>query len=302
MTKCFLLGAGLGTRLQPLTDVLPKPLTPVVNRPLISHAIKHCNSIGIDSFAINTHHLPNSWNTGKLKRLHPSSSFSLFFEKDLLETGGDIKNISSFIGEDNILIYNGDLLTDIDIAALIAAHEASNDTVTLALRSSGPNKNVALEGDRVVDMRHSLGIHPGTHQFTGIYCISAAILDLIPGGEKLSIVPAFLELAGQGKLGGIVLDEGHWLDLGDRESYLDAQLEPVHQEKFGPAIHPGARIDSGARLQNCVVGDGARIEAGAELSDCVVWPDSHILADARLSRCIVYSSKPASGSHHGADL
>ena len=137
----------------------------------------------------------------------------------LLETGGGIRNIASFIGDDPLLVYNGDILTDIDIGKLIAQHQASGNIATLALRSSGQNCNVNIEGDQVTDMRNTLGDTPGTHQFTGIYCIEPEILELIPDEEVTSIVPAFIKLIEQQKLGAVVLDEGDWHDIGNVQTY-----------------------------------------------------------------------------------
>ena len=157
ITKAFILGAGLGTRLRPLTDVLPKPLVPVFHEPMANYALRHCQAAGIKEFAINTHHIPEAW-----QQAYPDGSFhgsplSFFHEPVLLETGGGIRNISAFIGDDPILVYNGDILTDIDIGKLIAHHQASGNIATLALRSSGQNCNVNIEGDQITDMRNLLG-------------------------------------------------------------------------------------------------------------------------------------------------
>jgi len=202
--KAFILGAGLGTRLKPLTDSLPKPLVPLYHEPMVNYALRHCQSAGITSFAINTHHIPEQWQTHYPDNTFNGAEIEFFFEQILLETGGGIKNIASYIGSDPLLIYNGDILTDLDIEALMQAHLESGNVATLALFPTGPNCNVAVENDKIVDMRNDRGIHPGTHQFTGIYCINPEILELIPANEKISIVPAFLKLAEQGKIGAFV--------------------------------------------------------------------------------------------------
>jgi len=298
MNKAFILGAGLGTRLQPLTHQLPKPLIPVFNRPLASYSLDHCIASGLTNFAINTHHLADTWKTVFPDETYCGASLSFFFEKDILETGGGLKNIENFIQKDPILIYNGDILTNIDLDALISNHQTSGNSVTLALRSSGTNTNIAVQNGQVIDLRHARKIHPGTHQFTGIYVIQPEILDLIPAGEKTSIVPAFLTLAEEGKLGGVVLDEGYWLDLGERESYLD-----VHQiQGIGQRIHPDAKISPDATVDGSTIGPGCVIEAGAVVKDSVLWANTHILSAARLRRCIVCSSTPVTNSHENADL
>jgi NDP-sugar pyrophosphorylase family protein len=127
--------------------------------------------------------------------------------------------------------------------------------------------------------------------------VNPGFLDLIPAGEKISVIPAFLELAKSGQLGAIVLDEGVWLDLGDRESYLQAHRELG----LGPAVHPQADV-VGALIERSVIGPGAVIEAGAVVRDSVVWPGGKVCGDAVLDRCIVFSGNLASGSHRDKDL
>ena len=253
-----------------------------------------CARAGIKRFAINTHHLPDTWNNFSLDQ-----DFTLFHESVLLETGGGIKNIAAWMEDAPLLVHNGDIFSTLPLARLIATHEASGLPVTLALRSDGFAKHIALDpsGTRVTDIRKRLGVAEGTHVFSGIYCVNPAFLDLIPAGEKISVIPAFLELAKSGQLGAIVLDEGVWLDLGDRESYLQAHLEL----DLAPAIHPQAMV-TGAVIEHSVVGPGAVVESGAVVRNSVIWPGAYVSANAVLDRCIVFSTTPVGDIHHGADL
>lgn len=274
--KAFILGAGLGTRLQPLTHLLPKPLVPIFHEPMANRALRHCKAAGIDQFAINTHHIPEAW-----EKTYPSGEFDgcplqFFHEPVLLETGGGIRNITPFIGSEPLLVYNGDILTDIDISALIAAHEASGNIATLALRSHGTNCNVHIAGGHVTDMRNILGDQPGSHQFTGIYCLEPEIIPLIPDGEVVSIVPAFIELIRRKKLGAAVLDNGDWFDIGNPEAY-HAVHRHLRQHRRD-AIHPDAMIEPTADVdeKTCVIGPGASIGAGATLRNTIVWPGANV--------------------------
>lgn len=299
INKAFLLGAGLGTRLRPMTSVVPKPLVPVHHRPLAHHTLSALKSAGITSVAINTHHLADAWAAAFPQNDYHGCQLTFFHEPTLLDTGGGIKNIAPFIGDDSILVMNGDILTDLDLQALIAAHEASGNVATLALRPTGDLCNVGVDGDRVTDMRYARGIDPGTHQFTGIYCITPAILDLIPSGEIVSIVPAFLELAARGELGAhIVPDATRWLDLGDRDSYLDGH----RVAGIAPAIHPEAHIDRTAKILRSTIGPGCTVGSEAIVTDSVLWPNTHIGDGAHLERCIVYSPDVVHGQHRASDL
>lgn len=298
--KAFLPGAGLGTRLRPLTDTLPKPLVPLFHRPLIEWAMEACRTAGITDFAINTHHLPEKWETaGAAWRVGgedtrganglPSKSgtwqglpLHLFHEPELLETGGGVKNVETWTAGESVLVHNGDIFSSLPLDRLIAAHEASGKPVTLALRSEGEARHIAIDGDRATDIRGMLGRAEGTHVFSGIYCFSPELLDLIPPG-KISVIPAFLTLAEQGRLGAVVLDEGDWRDLGDPAAYLAAHREL----KLGPAIHPGARIHPEAVVEASVIGPDAKIGAGAEVRGSVVWPGATVAAGEKAEKRIV---------------
>ncbi|RYD38542.1 MAG: hypothetical protein EOP87_01395 [Verrucomicrobiaceae bacterium] len=294
MTQAFILGAGLGTRLRPLTDHLPKPLVPLHQRPLAAWTVDACERAGIKRFAINTHHLPGAW-----EHFGDGKDITFFHEPDLLETGGGLKNIEEWIRDEPLLVHNGDIFSTLPLHELVAAHKASGLPVTLAVRSFGEARHIALNHieDRVTDIRGMLGKSEGTHVFTGIYCINPLFLEMLPEGKKISVIPAFLELAREGKLGAVVLDEGEWLDLGERDSYLEAHRKLA----LADAIHPSAKVD-GAKIEGSAVGEGATIGAGAEVIDSVIWAGGQVLPGARLERCIVCSGTPVGGEHLDEDL
>jgi mannose-1-phosphate guanylyltransferase len=298
--QAFILGAGLGTRLRPLTDRLPKPLVPLFHRPLADWALDACTRAGMRRFAINTHHLPEAWNDFTTLPENHERDITLFHEPVLLETGGGLRNIAPWIGRQPLLVHNGDIFSTLPLDQLIAAHEASGLPVTLALRSEGAEKRIALDNSltRVTDLRHELGRARGTHVFSGIYCVNPDFLDLLPAGEIISVIPAFLQLAREGKLGAIVLDDGVWLDLGDRDAYLRAHREL----SLGPAIHPLAQVEIGARVENSVIGPGSVVTSGAVIRDSVLWPGSQVSGDSVLDRCIVVTPSVVAGTHQDRDL
>jgi mannose-1-phosphate guanylyltransferase len=270
ITQAFILGAGLGTRLRPLTDLLPKPLVPLFHKPLAMWAVEACEAIGCKRFAINTHHLPEKW-----EDFGGGRDVSFFHEPVLLETGGGLKNIQAWVEDGSLLIHNGDIFSSMDLRKLVDAHEASGDEVTLALRSGGGAKKISLgEGGRVEDVRSEVKGLPGTHVFTGIYCVKKDFLKRIPAAEVIAVIPAFQELVRAGGLGAVVLDEGEWMDLGDVESYLAAHRDLFLQEP----VHPEAMIAEGAVIENSVIGKGAVIGKDARVADSVVWSGASVSA------------------------
>ncbi len=294
VTQAFIPGAGLGKRLRPLTGFLPKPLVPLFHWPLAEWAVEACARAGIRRFSVNTHHLPEAWNG-----FGGGRDITLFHEPVLLETGGGVKNIAPWLEDGPLLVHNGDIFSSLPLEALMAAHRASGRAVTLALRSDVPAKHIAVDGaGGVVDIRGMLGKAEGTLGFSGIYCAGPELLELIPPDEPISVIPAFLELAKSGGLGGITLDDGVWLDLGDRESYLRAHRELA----LGPAIHPLARIAPDADVAGSVVGPGAVVEAGAVVKNSVIWPGGRVAAGADLADCIVCSGNRVAGCHRSQDL
>lgn len=268
ITQAFILGAGLGTRLRPLTDELPKPLVPLFHKPLAMWAVEACEAVGCSRFAINTHHLPGKW-----EGFGRGRDVSFFHERVLLETGGGLKNIEGWVGEGSLLVHNGDIFSSMDLGKLVAAHEASGDEVTLGLRSGGGARKISLgEGGRVEDVRSEVRGLVGTHVFTGIYCVRREFLRRIPAGEVIAVIPAFQELVGEGGMGGVLLDEGEWMDLGDVGSYLAAHGELALQER----VHAEAVIGEGAVVEGSVIGRGAVIGVGARVVDSVVWPGARV--------------------------
>lgn len=295
MEQAFVLGAGLGTRLRPLTNLRPKPMVPVFHEPLATHAMVACARLGVDRIAVNTHHLAECWGDFQAPG---GVTVDFFHEPALLDTGGGLKNLESWAGGRPLLVHNGDILTTMPLQRLMDAHEKLGAWATLALRSDGPPKHVAVDqsGTRVVDIRGLLGCADGTHGFTGVYAVNEAFFSLIPAGVAVSVIPAFLECIRRGKLACVLMDEGLWLDLGDREAYLRAHLELDLAER----IHPEAEIGAEADLHDSVISAGARIGARARLEGCVVWPGAQVAEGAVLKHCIVASE--ADGEHVGRDF
>ncbi len=220
----FILGAGLGVRLRPLTDRCPKPLLPVGGRPVITYVMDHLLEAGVDRFIVNTHHMPEAYAQQFPGRQWHGAPITFRHEAVLLETAGGLKNIEDLIDEDEAIIcYNGDLITDLPLQKLINDHEAARPDVTMALRSSGPLLNVNInERGEVCDLRHSLG-DPGRQGclFTGICTVEKSFLRFIEAGKIESVIPLFLRriVEKPGSVRGVIIDEGGWHDIGSIDEY-----------------------------------------------------------------------------------
>ena len=310
--QAFVLGAGLGTRLRPLTDDLPKPLVPIFQKLLITFALDHLIDIGVERIFINTHRLPEKFAEAFPKNRYRDVSINFVHEPVLLETGGGIKNIESELRPEPFITYSGDLLTDIRLQPLIDEHFARENDVTLALRKTQFVPSIAFRGNRVVDISKRYGV-PGEFDFANIAVWSPSTFARIPPKEKISFIPILGDWIGDGgKIGGVVLEEGKWFNLGSRAEYFEVH-RVIGQGGWRPgyvkgtdwtaSVHPSATVDPSARLGGCfVVGKDCCLGERVVLEDTILWPGAQIASNAELIRCIVRARKTVTGSHRNIDI
>ena len=314
----FVLCAGWGERLQPLTGQVPKPLVPVCGIPLCEFALARIAASGVERIVINTHRLP-----GAFARLFPDypapSSYAgvevLFrHEPVLLETAGGLKNVEDLLLPGPVLVHNGDILAELDLTALFAAHAEGGGLSTLALRSGGAEKRVAYDAARgeVTDLRGALGSTDPRFLYTGVCVVAPGLLARIPGGQPVSFVPVWLDALRAGaKIAGVVLDGGVWRDIGTVGEYMRihadlasgaVRLVPPAGAPAGWPVWrmPGARVADDAVLDGwnwC--GAGCVVASGARVKDSVLWAGSRVEAGAAVEGSVVREGMLAAGEVKG---
>jgi mannose-1-phosphate guanylyltransferase len=232
----FILGAGLGTRLMPLTEHCPKPLLDIGGRPVITYAMDHLLNAGVDRFIVNTHHCPEEYLKKFPNRKWREAPIFFRHESTLLDTAGGLKNIEDLLEDDQtILCYNGDVIANFPLQDLLKFHTRVQSESSLVLRSNGPLLNVDIDDrDEICDIRGVLN-RPGARKcsFTGIYALETSLLDFIEPGKIESIVPVFIRRIREkpGSITGILIDEGEWQDIGSTETYQYLQLKAAEEMK-----------------------------------------------------------------------
>jgi mannose-1-phosphate guanylyltransferase len=277
-----LLVGGEGTRLRPLTEWLPKPMLPIANRPFLEHQIDHLREHGIDRVILSCGYLP-----GPILD-HFGDRLEYAVEPQPLGTGGAIRFSAEGIDE-TFVVCNGDVLTDLDLTALVAQHRRCAARATIALhRVDDPSAYglVRTDGDgRVTAFVEKPA--PGEADVdtinAGTYVLEPAVLELIEPGRAVSVErEVFPRLVGRGLYASV--DEGHWGDIGTPQSYLAANLERMPP---GGLIDPLAMVEATADVTESVVGAHARIGGGARIDRSVVLPGADVPAGAWFQLAVV---------------
>ena len=227
ISKALLLCAGLGTRLRPLTDTLPKPMVPLAGRPLLEHLVALCARHGVRDVAINLHHLPHVVmdHFGDGRRFGVDILYGL--ESELLGTAGAVNNFRDYFAEPFFVLY-GDVYMDVDLGAFAAVHEAKGGAATVGLyRVDNPTQCglVDMDGEgRVTRFAEKPAVAFTDLANAGMYALSPTVLDYIPETGfcdfGLDVFPAMLA-AGEA-LYGHELD-GYVMDIGSPQKYETAQ-------------------------------------------------------------------------------
>lgn len=284
--EAVILSGGLGTRLRPLTYTRPKPLLPIANRPMLAHLLDRLPETVDHAILAAGYRIEDirEWVDENPHRV----DVTVVEETDPLGTGGAVKNVEDEI-TGPFLCFNGDVISSAPLEAMIEAREEADAMGALALWEVDEPQHfgvVELDDDRITRFveKPAPGEAPSNLINAGTYCFSEEILDRIEPDTKVSleteIFPNLLE--DDETLLGVPF-EGHWVDCGRPEVYLDAH-EILLEEDV--CVGEDARMNGETATWACV-GDRGRVEAGATLERSVVYEDARVEAGAHLENTIV---------------
>ena len=299
--QAIVLVGGQGTRLRPLTATVPKPALTLVDRPFLAYMIEWLAGHGVGEVVLACGFLPDVLREALVgEEERAGVRIRYVAEPEPLGTAGAIRFAADRIGDeldDCFLALNGDVLTDLDLTALLNAHRERGALATIGLHPVDDSSAYGLvrrgEGDEVVEFLEKTGEAVPGEINAGMYVLQRSVLDGIPPGRSVSIErDVFPRLAGAG-LHGMRL-EGYWMDIGTPERYLQATWDileggvETRVEPTGPGVlvAPDAELAPDATVgPRVVVGPGCRIGAAAEVRESVL-----------LERCTVGAGASVAGS------
>jgi mannose-1-phosphate guanylyltransferase/phosphomannomutase len=323
--KAVVMAGGFGTRIQPLTNSRPKPMLPVVNKPMMEHTMMMLKELGITEFIVLLYFKPEI-----IKEYFKDGSdfgikISYVVPDDDYGTAGAVKLAQELIGNENFIIISGDLVTDFDFQKIFDYHKAKNSKLTITLTSvENPLEFgvvIANENGKIEQFleKPSWGEVFSDTINTGIYVIEPEILEYIPRHENFDFAKDLFPLLmrkGIDLMAGYA--QGYWRDVGNPESYRD-----VHEDILGDKVKIGMPaektdfpdgvlyseekyrfdksieiigtvvlgknvvIDKGTKLNNVVIGDNVSIGKESKIRNSVIWEDVKIGHHVLLDGCVI---------------
>ncbi len=304
--QAVILVGGQGTRMRPLTDTLPKPMLPLLDLPFVERQVDHLHRAGVDRIVFSCGYRPREieeyFGDGSSRGIE----MGYVVDPEPLGTAGAIANASPLLADEDVFVLNGDILTDLDLAALVAHHRGLGAEATIALTPVDDPSAFGLvrtdSAGRVTEFVEKPGpdqLIPGEPYRinAGTYVLSPSARAAIPVGQQVSIErDTFPLLAARGGVGAMGSD-CYWRDIGTPESYLDAHLDllsgrvgfiaspgdawvspeaSVHPSAIvaaGACVGPGASIGPAAVVGECIIGSGSSVGGGATVTGAVLGRD-----------------------------
>ncbi len=310
--KAMVLAAGLGTRLQPLTFEIPKPMVPVLDRPVMAHILDLLERQGFDRVIANLHWFPDTI------RGYFGDRVEYRHEEELLGTAGGVRNAREFFGDDLVVVVSGDALTDLDLRELVDRHRSTGGIATLTVKKVPDTREYGVvihdEDGRIQGFQEKPDPAEALSDLgnCGIYCFSPEVFDYFPKEPFADWAQdVFPELLSHDVPFFVHEIEDYWNDVGSldelRTGTFDALEGRLRLEVSGEEVADGVRVGEGTSLAACeqiegpvwvgaecelgpgtrlvgplVIGDRARVGEGAALRESIVLPGTRVDAGAIL--------------------
>ncbi|MEY2434190.1 MAG: mannose-phosphate guanylyltransferase [Acidimicrobiaceae bacterium] len=299
--KAVVLVGGFGTRLRPLTLHTPKQMLPIVDRPMIEWVIGHLGRHGVDHAVLALGYRPDDFAAAYPDGRCAGVQLHYAVEDEPLDTAGAIRFAAEDAGiDERFLVMNGDVLTDLDVGALVAFHDRVGAEATITLHEvDDPSRYGVVPTDEDGRVLAFVEKPPADEAPTnlinaGTYVLEPSVLDRIDRGRRVSIErETFPAMVADRSLFAMADGGVYWLDTGTPETYLAAQLDLIEGRRAVPpgitlaVTDPSAEVASTATVRSSVLGPNVRVGDDAEIVESVVHRGAKIGAKARVRRSIV---------------
>lgn len=292
MTNAMILCAGLGTRLRPLTNELPKPLVWLGDRPALHHIAERLAAGGVNDVVLNTHHLAQCFDARLLASLPIPAQ--LVYEPTIRGTAGGVAGARNVLPPGELITWNGDILADVDIAALRSAfaREAARQTLAVLVvlpRDRIGEGTIGLDDDGgIVRLRGQVfGKEKRSADYVGVQMIGAEVRSRLPE-EGCFMADVYLPALHKGDRIGTINAVTRFTDLGTVDTYLEENMRWLREIGTDAYVAPNAIVDPNVKPSSSIIGRGARVEGTGHLHRVVVWPGA--TAQAPLENAVVMRS------------
>lgn len=292
----MVLGAGLGTRLRPLTLQLPKPAVPVVNRPLGWFALDWLARNRIREVVINTHYLAAELERALGPHVPGGQKVELVQEPHILGTGGGVKNAWKPSSGELLVVVNGDVILAPDLEKALEAHQRLGAVATMVVRQTpDPDRYGAVEVDPGGRVRRILGSPRNgfsglqKYMFSGVHILDPRAWEQLPA-EGCIVRKSYRRWLERDEIVGAFIDPGPWMEVGKVDSYLEANLAlasgriawpGIKSDKAGILVDSSAHIGRDVVLDRVVIGPSVTVADGVGLCRAVVWGGVRVEGDER---------------------
>src|SRR4030067_1972239 len=283
----FILAAGFGERLQPITYHIPKPLLPILGKPVLQLVLEGVSILPVDKIGINSYHKKEA-----IENWINQSSFhekiKLFPEESQLGTGGALKNAESFLEERTFLVHNSDILSNINLEKLLERHLSSKNLVTLAVHDFPKFNNLIIDENGFLKDIGKMRRDGQSLAFTGIAVYEPEFLKFLPAGVS-SVVDTWLKAMAAGyRIGTLNVRGCYWSDIGTPNAYASAVFDALKADGEMVYIHPSIKGCKDIDLQGYVVIENRCIlDKGVSLRNCIMLPGSSARNDSQYENCIL---------------